>query len=111
VTETDTWSKAKLTVTLSRAATAPVMIRFSTKEATAKGGTDFATATAVLGFAPGESVKTFNLSIAGDLEAEAEESFTVELTAQGAAIEAGTGTVTIADDDQAPPGRRRSVRK
>lgn len=88
------------TVTLSAATTVPVAYNFTTQEGTAKAGTDYATTTGTLTFAPGETSKTISVPIVGDAVHEPTETFTVKLT--GAPTTDDTATGTITDNDPAP---------
>jgi VCBS repeat-containing protein len=75
--------------------------------ATGASASDFASPTlnGTLTFAAGEFSKTITLNVAGDLVNEADETFTVTLSAptNGATLADGTGAGTITNDD-APAG-------
>jgi hypothetical protein len=101
--EGNTGTTVNVPVTLSRTSTTTVTVVVTTVAGTAKAGTDFVTKTATLTFAPGVTSQTFSVSIVGDLTAEALETFTLQLSSPtgGAAVETGTGTVTVIDNDGA----------
>ncbi|MGL6223480.1 MAG: Calx-beta domain-containing protein, partial [Steroidobacteraceae bacterium] len=82
-------------------------VQYTTTGGTATAGTDFTAASGSLNWADGESgSKSVTVSVANDTAVEAAESFAVTLaTATGASLAApSTATVTINDDDVAPPG-------
>jgi hypothetical protein len=90
------------TVKLSRAATVPVTVNYSTGGGTATVGTDYTAATGTLTFAVGETSKTVVVNALGDTQVEPDETFGLVLSApSGATLSttAGTATVTIANDD------------
>ena len=67
---------------------------------TATSGTDYTAATGSLAFAPGETEKTFDISVTGDTEIEADETFTLRWTGWSNALLAHyRRTATIEDDD------------
>ena len=91
-------------VTLSAASGQPVTVVFATANGTATAGSDYATTSGTLTFAPGETSKTINVAVNGDTLSEFNESFTVNLTgAVNANVTASSATGTITNDDQ-PPG-------
>jgi urease beta subunit len=96
---------AELTVTLSEARDEAVFFDYATANGTATAGADYEAITAgQLFFAPGETTATINVPVLPDNDAEGNETFTVTLSnADGATISQGVGTVTILDDDAAPP--------
>lgn len=95
------------TVTLSRAATSPVTVRFATANGTAVAGParDYMATRGMLTFAPGQTSRTITVTVRDDTLVEADETFFVNLSqASGATIAAGRATGTIRNDDQPPPG-------
>ncbi|SHO67271.1 chitinase [Pseudoxanthobacter soli DSM 19599] len=104
VTEGDTGTAMLMfTVTLSAASTSPVTVSYSTANGTAMAGMDYAAALGTLTFAPGETSKQIHVSVLNDLVSEANEAFTLQLSAPaGATIARGTATGTIVDNDEAP---------
>ncbi len=107
-------------VTLSRAITNPVTVRYSTTNGTASGGAAACTPTVTacdyvtltnsalnsLTFAPGETSKPVNVTIKGDTFYEPNETFVLNVAlAPGetdATILDGQGTGTIVNDDPVP---------
>ena len=87
-------------VTLSRAATDAVSVRYATRDGTAKKGTDYRKTKGTLTFAAGETAKTVQVPILDDAHDEGEETFTLVLKkATGAAIADGEATGTIENSD------------
>jgi chitinase len=90
-------------VRLSAPLATPARVRFSTLDGTASAGTDYTAATGLLEFAPGETSKTVEISIRGDLVVESDEQFFVRLlNPEGAALRDGEGVGIIRDDDTPP---------
>lgn len=88
------------TVTLSAATTVPVSVRYTTADQSAAAGTDYTSKSQVLTFAPGETSKTFAISVIGDSVVEPDEVFTVTLSnAVSGKITGGSATGTIVNDD------------
>jgi hypothetical protein len=91
-----------LTVTLSSAAPYAITANYATASGTATAGTDFASTSGTLSFAAGVTSRTITFTVYGDKAKEGNETFTVKLSSpSGATIAAGTGTVTIVDDEKA----------
>ncbi|MGP4054268.1 Calx-beta domain-containing protein [Mycobacterium sp. 4D054] len=87
-------------VTLDRASTQAVTVRYTTANGTATAGVDYTAASGVIEFAPGVTSRTVHVDIVGDTVAESNETFTVTLSSPtGATIADGTATGTITDDD------------
>ena len=94
---------AKFEVTLSEAATAVVMVDYSTVDGTAVARSDYTTTSGTLSFEQGEERKTILVPTVQDATAEETEVFTMQLSSQsGATVANGTGTGTITDDDEPP---------
>ena len=89
------------TVTLSPASTGTVTVNYATANGTAAAGSDYAAVPSTpLTFAPGQTSKTVTVNVAGDTTAEANETFTVNLSgASGATIFDAQGVGTILNDD------------
>jgi hypothetical protein len=89
------------TVTLSAAYDQAVTVNYATANGTAKAGSDYASKSGTLTFAPGESVKTVAVSVKGDTTREGNETFFVDLfgASGNALISVARGTGTILDDD------------
>ena len=91
---------AQFTVTLSRTSTQTITIDYATADGTAQQGSDYTAASGTLQFAPGEASKTIPVPTVQDTVEEQTEIFTVTLSnPSGAAIQDGTATGTITDDD------------
>ena len=94
---------AKFEVTLSEAATAVVMVDYSTVDGTAVARSDYTTTSGTLSFEQGEERKTILVPTVQDATAEETEVFTMQLSSpSGATVGNGTGTGTITDDDEPP---------
>ena len=72
-------SNMSFTVTLSKAATAPVTVQYATSNGTATAGQDYVAASGTITFAAGETSKTVNVVVNGDATSESDETFTVTL--------------------------------
>jgi large repetitive protein len=88
-------------VTLSHADDAPVTVNYATANSTATAGSDYtAVPSTTLTFAPGETIKTVNVTVSGDTSIEPDETFFVNLTSpSNAFIADGQGVGTILNDD------------
>ncbi len=104
---------ATYTVTLSNASASTVTVAYATSDASATAGTDYASTSGTLSFAPGVLVQTITVPINNDTALEVSESFAVTLsTPVGATIASGTVTSSIVDDGRtcpaaAPPATTR----
>lgn len=103
VIEGDTGTTAAtFTVRRSGDTSQPSSVAFSTGDGTAVAGTDYASASGIVDFATGESIKTIDIDILGDVLEELDESFFVALTSPiGANIGTPQATATIIDNDTA----------
>lgn len=92
------------TVSLSTAAPSPITVSASTANGTATAGSDYTAAgPTTITFNPGDTVKTFPVSVLGDAVPEFDETFTVTLSSPaGAVLLAGTATGTILNEDGTP---------
>lgn len=108
VTEGDNGrTQATFTVTLDRAASGPVSVRYATADGTAVAPGDYTAASGELRFV-GTTSQQVTVDVLGDLLREPTETFTVALAgAVGAEIADGVGAGTIVDDD--PNGDRSGV--
>lgn len=91
-------------LSLSSAPSQVLGVDFETRAGSASGGLDFQSASGRIEFAAGETAKTLEVEILGDLLDEPDESFTVMLSNpdSGLALADGEATGTIEDDDPAP---------
>lgn len=91
---------ALLTVTLSAASATNVTVNFATANASASAGSDYTAQTGSLTFTPGQTTRTILLSVLGDTNVEADETFFVDLSApSGATLADNRAVITIANDD------------
>jgi hypothetical protein len=87
-------------VTLSVPSASVVTVNLATGQGTALAGIDYASASGTLTFQPGETSKTIQVAIAGDLAYESNETFGLTLSsASGATIADTLGVATIFDND------------
>lgn len=90
-----------ITVSLSRAATSPVSVRYATSNGSATVGSDYTAASGTLTFDTGETSKTFSVPIINDSNVEPAETINLTLSnPQGVTLGSQqTSTISIADDD------------
>jgi len=95
---------AAFSVTLSAPSSQTVTVQYKTAPGTAKAGTDYTSKPlTTLSFASGETAKTVNIAVKGDLLDEDDETFFVNLSnAIGATIADAQGVATILDNDPLP---------
>jgi chitinase len=105
IVEGNTGNKtASVTISLSKSAATPVTVNYGTFDGTARAGEDYVANSGSVSFAAGETSKMVNIVINGDTAFETDENLQVRLTnASGASLLKGTGTISIFNDDQAPP--------
>ena len=106
-TEGNANTTANFTVSLSAASEKEITVKYATAPGTALSPADFAAvALTTLTFAPGETSKNVPVTINGDLLDEANETFTVTLSAPSATVTLDTAhfvsTATIVDNDPTP---------
>lgn len=90
-------------VSLSNPSAQTITVNYATSPGTALAGSDFTSTSGTLTFTPGTTVATIPVSVLGDTTSEANETFTVTLSAPtNATIAAPSATGTIVNDD-APP--------
>ncbi len=91
---------ATLTATLSAPSGRSVSVAFATAAGTAGTPADFGSISGSLTFAPGATARSLTVPVFGDVLDEADETFTVNLSAPvNASLADGQATVTIQDDD------------
>ena len=78
--DSGTTAQATFTVTLSPARRQAVSVSYATSDGTAEAGSDYESASGTVTFSPGETSQTVAVTINGDDEAEANETFTLALT-------------------------------
>jgi Ca2+-binding RTX toxin-like protein len=92
------------TVTRSGSTTGTATVHYETADGTAVAPGDYVAAAGDLTFADGVATQTVSVDVVGDTADEADESFTVVLSAPtGAVLSDASGAGTIVDDDAPPP--------
>lgn len=96
---------ATFTISLDRASNQTTTVRVYTQNGTALSGSDYTSINQTVTFAAGETTKQVTVSILNDTAVESNENFFVKLTSAtgGASIADNSGTITITNDDVAPP--------
>ncbi len=93
-----------VTLSLSKASTQPVTVKYSTVAGTATADVDYVTNSGTVTFAPGETSKAVALSIKGDVVYEPDETLQLRIDEVTGAVKATpAATVTIKNDDAPPP--------
>ncbi|MBK8010117.1 MAG: hypothetical protein IPK13_02120 [Deltaproteobacteria bacterium] len=96
-------ANASFTVSLDRASSRTVSVRYATRAGTASPGEDYTTRSATLSFPPGTTTRTLSVPILDDERHELSETFFIDLTSPvEATIADNLGRGTIADDDPVP---------
>ena len=89
-----------LTVGLSQAALGTVTVGYATANGSASAGLDYTATSGTVTFSAGQTSQDIIVTVLGDATVEADETFTVTLSApSGASLGATTSTVTITNDD------------
>jgi len=89
------------TVSLAPAAKQTVTVDYATSDGTAKAGDDYDAASGTITFAAGETVKTIDVRVRGDVTPENNKTFFVTLrNAAGASLISPVASGIIDDDDQ-----------
>src|SRR5512132_9069 len=91
-------------VTLSHASSDTVSVDYTTNGGTATtADADYVAASGTVTFNPGQTAKTVDVTVNGDLTHESDETFTVDLSnASNAGVADASGQGTITNDDQVP---------
>jgi hypothetical protein len=98
VHEDDAAGHATITVNRTGATNVPASVSYSTSDGTATvAGSDYTAAAGTLDFAAGETTKTFDVAVANDGAAEANETVNLTLTSGGTT--ADTALLSIIDND------------
>jgi hypothetical protein len=96
-------TNAIFVVNLSVASGQTVAVNFATADGTATAGSDYIGTNGSLSFAPGVTSRTIVVPVLGDVANEANESFSVNLSAPvNTTISDGQGAGTISNDDPLP---------
>ena len=94
---------ANFTVSLSTPAASTIKVNYATQDGSAQAGSDYQAASGTLTFNPGDKTKTIPISVIGDTNVEANETFSVNLSnPAGATLGKAQGTGTIVNDDTGP---------
>lgn len=94
---------ASFSVTLSASSSQAVSVSYATSPGTATAGSDYTATSGSLTFDPGVTSRTVTVATLDDALDEADETFTLVLSApSNAALGTSTGTATIADNDDPP---------
>jgi uncharacterized repeat protein (TIGR01451 family)/CSLREA domain-containing protein len=96
--------KATITVQLSTAADQQVTVHYATDDGTATAPGDYAAASGTLTFTPGQTSKTFDITIEDDALGEPSETIGLALSAPGHAFLATPSSATLTIQDNEPPG-------
>jgi hypothetical protein len=87
-------------VSLLRASTSAVTVKYATANGTAQAGSDYTATSGVLTFPAGQLVRTVSVAVRGDRVKEGNETFYVTLSGpSGATLLDGSGLGTIGNDD------------
>jgi Calx-beta domain len=96
-------SNATFTVTLGSPSSSPVTVNYLTANVSATSPDDYVATTGSVAFAPGETAKSVNVALVGDILDEEDETFQLKLqNAVGSVISKSTGLATVTDDDFTP---------
>ena len=78
-------------------------VAWATVDGSATGGGDYSAASGTVTLLPGDTSETVSVDVAGDLDVEEDETYTIVLSApSGAVLGTAAGTGTIVDDDRTP---------
>ncbi|HUD40841.1 MAG TPA: IPTL-CTERM sorting domain-containing protein [Dokdonella sp.] len=92
---------ALFTVSLSAVSGQTVTVSYATANGTAAAPADYQPASGTLTFPPGVTTQAVTVQVVGDIVPEADETFSVALSAPtNATLGSATGTGTILDDDE-----------
>ena len=97
---------ATIAVTLGSASTYPVTVDYATSNGTAVSGKDYTASTGTLTFAPGETNKTFNVTIKNDTTDEPEQTVVLTLSNPTNALLGTPAVATLTITDNAPSAQR-----
>jgi Calx-beta domain/RTX calcium-binding nonapeptide repeat (4 copies) len=91
-------------VAMSKPSAQPVTVKFVTANGSATTPSDYTAASGTLRFLPGETAKTVDVMLVGDIDVEPDETFTVTLSGSAnATIADGSATGTIQNEDRPRP--------
>jgi hypothetical protein len=87
-------------ITLSAASAEQVMVEYATADGTATAPSDYLASSGAVTFEPGDTSKTVNVIVKGDIRVEEDETFFVNLSnPTNAKVADGQGVGTILNDD------------
>jgi subtilisin family serine protease/subtilisin-like proprotein convertase family protein len=90
-------------VSLSAPSSHAITVNFATADGTAAAPSDYVAAAGTLAFAPGQTSQTIGVTVKGDAQNEASDTFFVNLSgAANALLDDAQGLGTIANDDPLP---------
>ena len=100
IAEADENITVDIPLELSKSYSQEVIVNFSTNDGSAVAGNDYKRQSSMITFQPGETIKTLNIEIIGDIYKEEEETFSVEFTS-GINVSLATKeiNITITDSD------------
>ena len=104
VTVAENAGTAVFTVTLAAASGAEVTVDYATSDDTALAGSDYTASSGTLTFSPGDTTKTFDVTLLDDSVGEGDETFEVTLSNSTGAGIAVVGAKATINDDEAVPG-------
>jgi len=97
-------TKLSFPLTLSNSVTWSVSVGYATADGSAKAGTDYASASGTVTFAPGETSKTIEVAVNGDTTVEEDETLSLALSSPAnTAIADGSAIGMIKNDDKPKP--------
>ena len=104
VTEGDSGSTtATVTVTLDTPSSLPITVDYATADGSAIAGFDYIAQNGTIAFAPGETSKTIEIAVTGDIIDELDEAFSVNLSnPSNVTLTNAQTTVTIIDNEEPP---------
>ena len=96
-------SSASVTISLDKAWSQAVTVNYSTSDNTAEADSDYQAVSDTLVFSPGETLKTIEVAVNGDIFNETDESFWFNLdNPVNAVLEKTQAEITIVNDDAEP---------
>ncbi|WLQ12973.1 Ig-like domain-containing protein [Hahella aquimaris] len=103
--------QATLKLILNRASNEPVTVQYMTQDGAAASGVDYVAASGSVTFEPGETEKAIAIEIIDDEDEEADEPFTVRITAtENGVVASAVGTVVIRNGmDTAPELKEQNI--
>jgi hypothetical protein len=94
---------ASITVNLSGASTQTITVNYATSDGSATAGSDYTAASGTLTFNPGDTSKTFNVTILNDAISEGAETVNLTLSSPGNATLGSPSTAVLTINDGPQP--------